>query len=71
MAFLRQCLQELRIQQGEQNALLSNDPGWIEEHGNSSFNVDKPANCQSESLADKDVMSCFLPCSNPEFIMSR
>lgn len=55
MAFLRQCLHELRARQGDQHAHFLNDPAWPDQHGG--------VNASSQSHSS---LTCENRCANDE-----
>ncbi|MDB5928341.1 MAG: hypothetical protein JWR60_48 [Polaromonas sp.] len=54
MAFLRQCLQELRARQGDQHAHLLNDPDWPDQQGGVADHSPPYSNLPSKNRCAND-----------------
>ncbi len=63
MAFLRQCLQALRAQQGDPDAHFLNDPEWLEECGKTSFH-DEPFSARYTNSSTHQLIKPIPDASN-------
>jgi len=64
MAFLRQCLQELRARQGEQDAHFSNEPGWADAWCKPALHDKRPWSSAHEAVTEEIDRS--LPAHRPK-----